>query len=214
MSDHHLQPRGRARPFGKSSMTLDRERCRARPSVRPRDQRRLVGQRSGDGHALLLAAAQHLGIGMLTARDVKVVQQLASALPAVALCLRTRKAIRRSPRREKRRQVRLLGTRSRGAACAGEQDSPAARRPSRRGPLKEHFTARQANKPSALMSVDLPEPLGPSNAATVPARDREADMVQRLHRGRTHPYVLLRSTARTVFHRQPSSARDGSMRMT
>jgi hypothetical protein len=180
------------------------------------DQRRLVRQGSGDGHALLLAAAEHLGVRVLPARDVQVLEQLTSALSAVALATELARDLHVLPRREERREVRLL-------------EHEAEVTPAQRGQVRERNAVLHDEAPpeihlprvggrdeaQGLDERGLARPAGPEQRGHRPAGDRQADVVQRLHGGRARPVGLAQlHRADGVFHGQPSSATDGSMRMT
>jgi hypothetical protein len=133
------------------------------------DERGLVGEGAGDGDALLLAAAEHLGVRALAARHVEVLEQLARAPPALVFAAELAGDLHVLAGVQEGGQVGLLEDEAQVAAAEeGEIGERAAVADDEAILEVDLAVSAGETKPRALIRVDLPAPLGPSSAATVP----------------------------------------------
>ena len=154
------------------------------------DQLRVQRERARDPDALALAARELVRVAVREARvEADDVEQLAHARRARRAASRCcgRRAARRRCRRPScagRATRRDPGRRSasRGASCAAPRRASVGELLA----LEAHRAARSASAAAARSSpvVDLPEPDSPTRPSVSPARDLEADAVDRLARGR------------------------------
>ena len=163
-------------------------------------ERRLRDQRAGNGHALLLAAGELVGMMVRAVGEPHRVERRHRAFAPLgrlddALARVEQRQLDVLERRGARQQVEALEDEADASRCARAPARPAAAwrrrgRSARSGPV-----VGRSRHPRMCMNVDLPEPDGPTMVTNSPASShRHRDAPERVH-GVVADVVCLAQTA-------------------